>query len=202
MRWHSSREACFYIKRSYSYRLYKVRTLCNTLRRDLMKMSTLSLFLILFGILSVCGVTMNVESYKSEEIKEYHFHVYFFQTNEVSKNAALKLRDRLLDLTKKKFFHVVPLERVNMAPIGPHPIGSYEVWCPREHFSRVYSWFLLHHGELSILVHPLTKEEVKDHTDRATWIGKSLPLDISRLSPMLPQVPKQYPELGLGYSAP
>ncbi|CAG8660674.1 2231_t:CDS:1, partial [Cetraspora pellucida] len=64
-----------------------------------------------------------------------------------------------------------------------------------------YSWFLLHRGDLSILIHPLTKELVKDHTSRSAWIGPSVPLDVEHLPPILKKTPLQYPELGLGYSA-
>ncbi|CAG8728003.1 11544_t:CDS:1, partial [Racocetra fulgida] len=64
-----------------------------------------------------------------------------------------------------------------------------------------YSWFLLHRGDLSVLVHPLTKEQVKDHTNRATWLGASVPVDVEWMPPVLNKTPLQYPELGLGYSA-
>jgi len=36
-------------------------------------------------------------------------------------------------------------------------------------------------GNLSILLHPLTRWEIIDHTDRAMFLGKSLPLDLSDL---------------------
>ncbi len=37
------------------------------------------------------------------------------------------------------------------------------------------------HGNLSVLLHPLTRQELLDHTTRAMWLGKSMPLDISML---------------------
>ncbi|CAG8754100.1 15202_t:CDS:1, partial [Dentiscutata heterogama] len=79
---------------------------------------------------------------------------------------------------------------------------SFEVWCPKEYFSRVYSWFILHRGDLSVLIHPLTKEQRSDHTDRSVWMGASVPLDVDKLRPVLVKTPRQYPELKLGYSAP
>ncbi|CAG8510761.1 18564_t:CDS:2 [Acaulospora morrowiae] len=137
-----------------------------------------------------------------EEIKEFHFHVYFFQDNQKNRESALALREKIVELTKKGFFHPVPFHNINFSPVGPHSIGSYEVWCPKEYFSRTYSWFLLNRGVHSVLVHPLTKEQLIDHTDRAAWMGQSVPLDLKKLPPVLKEVPKQYPELGLGYSAP
>ncbi|CAG8573157.1 6522_t:CDS:2 [Diversispora eburnea] len=126
-----------------------------------------------------------------EEIKEFHFHVYFFQ-----RDSAVKLREKIIKLTNKGFFHPVPYRITNFTP------GSYEVWCPKEYFSRVYSWFILHRGIHSVLIHPLTKDQLLDHTDRAVWMGSSVPLDTRWLRPVLPKTPSQYPELKLGYNAP
>lgn len=134
------------------------------------------------------------------EIKEFHFHVYYFQTNAASRAHALALRDDILRLRAEGYFHAVPLVTYNDVPRGPHPVGSYEVWCPRERFSRVYSYFAMNRGELSVLIHPLTREEVKDHTERAVWLGPSYPLDLTQLREITDSLPLQYPELGLGYS--
>ncbi|KAI1321426.1 hypothetical protein EDD11_005117 [Mortierella claussenii] len=145
----------------------------------------------------------DLQSEYDNEIKEFHFHLYWFQNNAASHASAVKLRDRILELVKQGFFQVVPLKNgINTSPRGPHPIGSYEVWCAREDFARCYSWFVLNRGPHSILIHPLTKEELADHSSRATWLGTPVPLDFTNLDPHLDHVPSQYPELGLGYNAP
>lgn len=59
----------------------------------------------------------------SEEIKEFHFHVYYFQTNPASRASALAIRDEVTKLTKEGFFHAVPLHTFNDVPRGPHTIG-------------------------------------------------------------------------------
>lgn len=90
--------------------------------------------------------------------------------------AALALRDAVLRLRRDGAFVAVPLWRVNEDPVGPHPVGSYEIWCPSEAFVNVFSYLCQHHGNLryaciplpdpkglivsSILVHPLTRDEV------------------------------------------
>ena len=71
--------------------------------------------------------------------------------------------------------------RVNFGPIGPHPIGSYETCCNASALSHATSWFMQNRGNLSILLHPLTRWEIIDHSDRAMWLGKSAPLDLSAL---------------------
>lgn len=69
-----------------------------------------------------------------------------------------------------------------MVPVGPHPIGSFETCCNKTSISSGLTWFMENHGNLSILLHPLTRYEVIDHTHRAMFLGKPLPLDVSVLS--------------------
>lgn len=145
---------------------------------------------------------MDTTEFELEEIKEFHFHVYFYQKNDESRKSAMELRDKIIKLIEDGFFHPVPNPRVNTEPRGPHLVGSYNVWCPKEHFPRLYSFFLLHRGDHSVLVHPLTREEVVDHTERAVWMGHPFPVDLSELKHMLPEIPAQNIHLGLGYSSP
>ncbi|KAG0221867.1 hypothetical protein BGW41_006464 [Actinomortierella wolfii] len=154
--------------------------------------------------MQLMSTTMNKdhESPYDNEIKEFHFHVYWFQNNAASLASAVKLRERIQCLVDEGFFRVVPLKNgINMTPVGPHPIGSYEVWVPREDFARAYSWFVLNRGPHSVLIHPLTRDVVADHSTRAAWLGTPVPLDLSGLSP-LDHITSQYPELKLGYAAP
>ena len=62
------------------------------------------------------------------------------------------------------------------------------------------SFSLLNRGQLSILVHPLGRNEVEDHSTHAMWLGQPFPLDLSILDPKGGD-PPQFPELKLGYSA-
>ncbi|KAH6919226.1 DOPA-like domain-containing protein [Coprinopsis sp. MPI-PUGE-AT-0042] len=135
------------------------------------------------------------------EVKEWHFHIYFHQNNKEEHDEALRLRDAVLRLRRDGAFVAVPLRRVNEGPIGPHPVGSYEIWCPSETFASVFSYLCLNRGNLSILVHPLTRQERIDHEVRNAWIGPAFPLDLSVLLVESEQVPLQYPTLKLGYSA-
>nr|VWO95374.1 DNA topoisomerase 1 (EC (DNA topoisomerase I) [Ganoderma boninense] len=143
--------------------------------------------------------------------REWHFHIYFHQRNADEHHAALELRDAVLRLRRDGAFVAVPLFRVNTDPIGPHPVGSYEIWCPSESFASVYSYLALNRGDLSVLIHPLTREEWmeswiiafqrKDHEVRHAWLGPAFPLDLSALPVKSDNVPLQYPSLKLGYSS-
>ncbi|KAI0648392.1 DOPA-like domain-containing protein [Trametes meyenii] len=143
----------------------------------------------------------DVKEVVESEIKEWHFHIYFHQRNADEHHAALELRDAVLRLRRDGAFVAVPLFRVNTDPIGPHPVGSYEIWVPSESFVSVYSYLVLNRGDLSVLVHPLTREERKDHEIRHAWLGPSFPLDLSTLPVKVEDVPLQYPSLKLGYSS-
>jgi len=46
-------------------------------------------------------------------------------------------------------------------------------------FGAFIPWLVINRGPLSALVHPNTDEEERDHTQRATWMGDKLPLDLS-----------------------
>jgi len=91
-------------------------------------------------------------------------------------------------------------EPLNMKPVGPHPVGSFETWVPVEYFPQAFEWFLSNRGALSILVHPLTRYEIKDHTDRVVWMGKSFEIDTSILRYEISNFGSQYPHVGLGYA--
>ncbi|KAJ3104506.1 hypothetical protein HDU97_009119 [Phlyctochytrium planicorne] len=153
---------------------------------------------------STAVVSTTVAKEFEEEIKEFHFHIYWISSDPQAKKAALALRDDVLRLNSEKFFVAVPLFRVNEGPVGPHPMGSYEIWVPTEHFARVYQYLARNRPKnVSVLIHPLSKEQLLDHTDRVAFIGPSAPLYTEALQPpVLDHFPKQYPELGLGYSAP
>ena len=65
--------------------------------------------------------------------------------------------------------------------IGTHTFGSYETCCNASALSPAISWFMNNRGNLSVLLHPLTRYEVIDHTTRAMWLGPSIPLDLGAL---------------------
>ena len=49
-------------------------------------------------------------------------------------------------------------------------------------FGAFIPWLVINRGPLSALVHPNTddeEEEERNHTQRATWLGQPLPLDLS-----------------------
>ncbi|OQV16348.1 putative DOPA 4,5-dioxygenase [Hypsibius exemplaris] len=127
-------------------------------------------------------VVVPAESWDTNEIIGYHFHTYFFQTNNASTRLAQTFRQAIQQQIDGGFLRGCRLNHFNTVPRGPHPIGSYETCCNSSSLSRASSWFMQNHGDLSILLHPLTRWEILDHTTRSMWLGKSMPLDLSALS--------------------
>lgn len=68
-------------------------------------------------------------------------------------------------------------------PVGPHPVAMFEVnlFTPAQ-FGAFVPWLVINRGPLSALVHPNTSEsaaeEERNHTQRATWLGERIPLDL------------------------
>lgn len=91
---------------------------------------------------------------------------------------------------------------LNMEPVGPHPIGSFETWVPVEYFPKAYEFFVQKRIPLTIFIHPLTKYELKDHTDRIVFMGKSHTLKTDVLQEVIPNFKSQYEYLKLGYAKP
>lgn len=52
----------------------------------------------------------------------------------------------------------------------------------------------------SVLIHPLTSEQRRDHETRNGWLGTPWPIYLDALPRDSDKVPLQYSELGLGWS--
>jgi aromatic ring-cleaving dioxygenase len=52
----------------------------------------------------------------------------------------------------------------------------YQIAFAETEFAELVPWLMLNHGELNVLVHPLTGDSVADHALYAAWLGTPLPL--------------------------
>lgn len=101
------------------------------------------------------------------DIASYHAHVYY---DETTRSSAAALREAI----DGRF--AMELGRWHDEPVGPHPVGSYQVKFDAPHFAEFVPWLLTHHGELSVLIHPNTGDDLADHTAHALWVGRQLEL--------------------------
>jgi aromatic ring-cleaving dioxygenase len=115
----------------------------------------------------------------SAETSPYHAHIYY---SAAERPIAVALRDRLLasqsggSLSELRFIGKLRDHRV-----GPHLTSQFEI-----HFEK---WMLqivepeLVGSGLRVLIHPLTLDDVGDHTYLGQWIGEPVDLDLTVLDP-------------------
>lgn len=89
-----------------------------------------------------------------------------------------------------------------MRPVGPHPVGQFQTWVPVEYFAKLYEWFVQKRSPLTVLIHPLSKHEVLDHTTRAVFMGKSYDLKTDTLREFIPNLKSEHEHVKLGYAKP
>jgi DOPA 4,5-dioxygenase len=115
----------------------------------------------------------------------YHAHIYY---KDDDRAAASALRDRFSAGDPDVLF----VGRMIDQGVGPHPIPQYEV-----HFlenARPDVVAAIEASGLRALVHPLTEDDLADHTSLAHWIGEPVDLDVTTLDP--PGVNQGIPRFG------
>jgi DOPA 4,5-dioxygenase len=120
------------------------------------------------------------------EIASFHAHVYFEGAGQAKAARALR------EAAAARF--AVRLGTWRDAPVGPHMRAMYQIAFAPDLFGSIVPWLMLNHGELSILVHPNTGGERRDHLDDRIWIGAALPLDERALTEA-PTEPEQAGEI-------
>lgn len=109
----------------------------------------------------------------TEILRAFHAHVYYERETRAS---AIALREELLRSIPGLQVYP-PIDR----PVGPHPTPMFEIDFNGAQFYEVVSWLMLNHGEHSVLVHPITGDDLKDHFEYPIWIGKVQALDSAGL---------------------
>lgn len=103
----------------------------------------------------------------------YHAHIYYAAEERA---AAETLRDRFAGQPEVLF-----VGRMMDEGVGPHPIAQFEI-----HFlgsSRAAVIAAIEGSGLRALVHPLTDDDLADHTTLGHWIGEPVALDVTALDP-------------------
>lgn len=109
--------------------------------------------------------------------REFDVHVYYY--DERTRELARELRERaLLDFGKAPVFVGLLLDR----KVGPHPQPMFEINFPERLLGEVILWLLKHRAGLDVLVHRVTDDDYRDHSEGAIWLGKAVPIDFSKFA--------------------
>ncbi|KAI0100260.1 DOPA-like domain-containing protein [Nemania sp. FL0031] len=112
----------------------------------------------------------------------FDVHIYYYQNNPEQTEYAKALWERI-----RREFPELRIYTFWDRPIGPHPVAMFEVnlFTPAQ-FGAFISWLAIWRGPLSVLVHPNTVEdgphaaiELRNHSERAIWMGERIPLDFT-----------------------
>jgi len=115
----------------------------------------------------------------------YHAHIYY---DPAERPAAATLRDAFGADPAILF-----VGAMTDGAAGPHPIAQYEVHFLARHRAAVVE--AIEATGLRALVHPLTDDDLADHTRLAHWIGEPIELDVTVLDP--PGVNQGIPRFGV-----
>lgn len=109
----------------------------------------------------------------------YHAHIYYdAATRPRAEDARRGLREAMVSGGRPRLCFVGSMRD---APAGPHPLPQFEIHFTRDALAEVRA-FIAERG-LRALIHPLTDDDLADHTTLAEWMGEPLALDTATLDP-------------------
>jgi aromatic ring-cleaving dioxygenase len=103
----------------------------------------------------------------------YHAHIYY---SPMQRSVAEALREQF-----RKLSSILFVGAMIDHGIGPHPVAQYEIHFLKSSVAQVIA--LIEPTGLRALVHPLTDDDLADHTSLGHWIGEPVALDLSVLDP-------------------
>lgn len=115
-------------------------------------------------------------AFETPEIHGFHSHVYFGPETVEQARA-------LCEGAAQRF--ACKMGRVHQQPVGPHPDWSCQLAYRPEVFAQLVPWLAMHRGGLVVFTHPISDNDLRDHRDRALWMGavRPLKLDVLREQP-------------------
>ncbi|HYJ52107.1 MAG TPA: DOPA 4,5-dioxygenase family protein [Allosphingosinicella sp.] len=107
----------------------------------------------------------------------YHAHIYY----SAGERATAEVLRGDFARTAEAGGPILFVGRMMDSGVGPHPIPQYEIHFPEG--SRADVIAAIAASGLRALVHPLTDDDLADHSSLAHWIGEPIALDLAALDP-------------------
>lgn len=105
---------------------------------------------------------------------QFQGHIYFTEKN----------YDRALafQVEFKRSHPQLSISELIHLPTGPHPYGMFQVSFNSEIFLELISFMQKNRNGLSVLVHPVSGNQLMDYTEHAMFLGKKVELNIAGLN--------------------
>ncbi len=124
------------------------------------------------------GWTRDVAPLQSADAP-YHAHIYYAPD---ARPRAHALKSRLAELKESgEAPELLFIGELRDHKVGPHPIAQFEIHFTSALLPAIEK--IAGDSGLTTLVHPLTDDDLADHTSLGHWIGTPLALDLSVLDP-------------------
>jgi aromatic ring-cleaving dioxygenase len=108
----------------------------------------------------------------------YHAHIYY----ELEQRASAERLHQQFSTTERagavNVLFVGAMRDMNM---GPHPKPQFEIHFRDDALAALLE--VIETSGFTALVHPLTDDDLADHTSLAIWVGEPLALNLSVLDP-------------------
>ena len=109
----------------------------------------------------------------------FHAHIYYAAEERI---VAAKLRDRLRTARPDDPLSAICfVGELRDSKAGPHITAQFEIHFEERLLPLVEAE--LRRSGLRVLIHPLTRDDLGDHTYLGRWIGEPVELDLTVLDP-------------------
>ena len=112
--------------------------------------------------------------FDANAVQEFHAHVYY---EAATRESAVALRTKIEGMAGGR----LKVYTLSDGPRGPHVTPMFGVDIPKLDLPDLLAFLMIHHGAHAVLIHPVTDDEVKDHTHHALWLGVAQPLNLAAL---------------------
>lgn len=104
----------------------------------------------------------------------FHAHIYFPLKN-------IKLAEQLKERIETERKDVLNVFSLHMGLVGPHKMPMFEIHFANDERNLI-EWLDEARGEMPVLIHPVTGDDLVDHTEKAIWLGRELGVFEEKLS--------------------